>query len=118
MSTDLADALHEKGFYSAEEVASCSVEELLQVRDFSEDEASALIEKAQTWVLEKEKEDAERAKAEAEAREAAAAESPEVEEEVQEEDAGEGEAAVAETPPAGENVETGDEEGDTPESSE
>jgi N utilization substance protein A len=55
MSTGLADALYEKGFYSAEEVAESSVEELQQAWDLSETDTEALIEAAQTFVLNKEK---------------------------------------------------------------
>jgi N utilization substance protein A len=55
MTTDLADALHEKGLYSAEELASCSAEEITQIRDLSEPEAQALIESAEAYELEKEK---------------------------------------------------------------
>jgi len=40
----LADALYEKGFYSAEEIGKASVEDLLQVRGVDEEMASGLIE--------------------------------------------------------------------------
>ncbi len=55
MTTGLADALHEKGLYSAEELASCAAEELTQIRDLSETDAQALIENAQFYVVNKEK---------------------------------------------------------------
>ena len=47
----LADALYEKGFYSAEEVSKASVEELLQIRDINEDMAKQLVEDATKYVL-------------------------------------------------------------------
>ena len=102
MSTELADGLHQKGLYSADELASCSVEELTQVRELSEDEALALIESAQAWVLEKEKADEENAAAEDESQEATSAEDT---------------AAVEEEPPTGDDLETGDDEDETSESS-
>jgi N utilization substance protein A len=40
----LADALYEKGFYSAEEIGKASVEDLLQVRGIDEEMARSLIE--------------------------------------------------------------------------
>jgi len=46
----LADALYEKGFYSAEEIAKASREELLQIRGVDEAMADSLIEAAQTVV--------------------------------------------------------------------
>jgi N utilization substance protein A len=41
-----ADALHEQGFYSAEEVANASIEELTQIKGISEKKAQALLEAA------------------------------------------------------------------------
>jgi N utilization substance protein A len=46
----LADALYEKGFYSAEEIAKASREELLQIRGVDEAMADSLIEAARTAV--------------------------------------------------------------------
>jgi len=46
----LADALYEKGFYSAEEIAKASCEELLQIRGVDEAMADSLIEAAQAAV--------------------------------------------------------------------
>ena len=43
----LADALYEKGFYSAEEIGKASVEDLLQIRGIDETLAHSLIEAAQ-----------------------------------------------------------------------
>jgi len=51
MSTGLADALYEKGFNTADEVAASSVEELQQVWDLSVADTEALIEGAQAYVL-------------------------------------------------------------------
>ena len=71
----LADALYEKGFYSAEEIGKSSVADLLQIRGIDEQLAASLIEAGQ---IQAEKEAAEMAAAEAaEAAEAAAeAEAP------------------------------------------
>jgi N utilization substance protein A len=55
MTTGLADVLYEKGFYSADELASCSAEELSQVQDLSEVDVLSLIENAQTYVTNREK---------------------------------------------------------------
>jgi len=46
----LADALYEKGFYSAEEIAKATREELLQIRGVDEPMAESLIEAAQAAV--------------------------------------------------------------------
>jgi N utilization substance protein A len=46
----LADALYEKGFYSAEEIAKATREELLQIRGVDEPMADSLIEAAQAAV--------------------------------------------------------------------
>ncbi len=46
----LADALYEKGFFSAEELSKGSVEDLIQIRDISEEEAGRLIEVAKDHV--------------------------------------------------------------------
>ena len=65
----LADALYEKGFYSADEIAKSTVEDLLQIRGIDEAMALSLIEAAQ---IAAEKAEAEAAEAEeAEAAEAA-----------------------------------------------
>jgi N utilization substance protein A len=93
----LADALYEKGFYSAEEIGKSSVADLLQIRGIDEQLAASLIEAAQLQV---EKEAAEMAAAEAaEAAEAAAeAEAPVSEAGTAPEDAAGAEAAPAEAP--------------------
>ena len=46
----LADALYEKGFYSADEIAKAAREELLQIRGVDEAMADSLIAAAQTAV--------------------------------------------------------------------
>jgi N utilization substance protein A len=43
----LADALYEKGFYSAEELAHAAVEDLIQIRGIGEEKATKLIANAQ-----------------------------------------------------------------------
>jgi N utilization substance protein A len=47
VSISLADALYEKGFYSAEEIGKAAVEELMQIRGMTEELARSLIEAAQ-----------------------------------------------------------------------
>jgi len=46
----LADALYEKGFFSADELGKASVEDLLQIRDISEEKALQLIEAAKNYI--------------------------------------------------------------------
>ena len=46
VTISLADALYEKGFYSAGEIAKASVEDLLQIRGMEEETARGLIEAA------------------------------------------------------------------------
>ena len=70
----LADALYEKGFYSAEEIGKASAEDLLQVRGMDEEMARGLIEAG----IAAAEQAAQAAEAEAEA-EAAAAEAAEAE---------------------------------------
>ena len=47
----LADALYEKGFFSAEELCKASVEDLTQIRDITEEDAIQLIETAKAHML-------------------------------------------------------------------
>ncbi len=47
----LADALYEKGFFSAEELSKASVEDLTQIRDITEEDAIQLIETARAHML-------------------------------------------------------------------
>jgi len=97
----LADALYEKGFYSAEEISKSSVADLLQIRGIDEQLAASLIEAGR---IQAEKEAAEMAEAEAaEAAEAAAeAEAPVSEADPAPEDAAGAEAPVGEpSEPAG-----------------
>jgi N utilization substance protein A len=92
----LADALYEKGFYSAEEIGKASVEDLLQIRGIDEPLALSLIEAAKTA-----------------AEQAAAAEAAEAAENPP---AGEPDATAeaAENPPAGESDETREAESSGP----
>ncbi len=46
----LADALYEKGFYSAEELCKASVADLVQIRGIAEEKARKLIETAKNYV--------------------------------------------------------------------
>lgn len=46
VSVSLADALFEKGFFSAEEVSMASADDLMQIRDMDEERAAQLIENA------------------------------------------------------------------------
>jgi N utilization substance protein A len=48
----LADALFEKGFYSAEELCNASVEDLIQIKGIGEEKALKLIEAAKKYVAE------------------------------------------------------------------
>jgi len=45
----LADALYEKGFFSAEELINASMEDLIQIRGIGEEKAMKLIEAAKTY---------------------------------------------------------------------
>jgi N utilization substance protein A len=47
----LADALYEKGFFSADELSRASVEDLLQIRDITEEKAIQLIEAGEAYLL-------------------------------------------------------------------
>jgi N utilization substance protein A len=55
----LADALYEKGFFSAEEVSQVTVEDLLQVREVDEEMAAELLEAAKRMVSEAKEKEAE-----------------------------------------------------------
>lgn len=72
----MADALFEKGLYSAEELANAEIEDLVDVRGIGEEKAKQVIAKAQEWVdaaPEREAAEAEaKAKADAEVAEAEA----------------------------------------------
>lgn len=50
MTISLADALYERGFFSAEELSKSSVEDLTQVRDITEEKALELIEIAKKYM--------------------------------------------------------------------
>jgi len=73
VTISLADALYEKGFYSAGEIAKASVEDLLQIRGMEEETARGLIEAAR---LQLEQAAAEAAAAAAEEQAAEAEEEP------------------------------------------
>lgn len=51
----LADALYEKGFFSADELSRASVEDLIQIRDVTKEKAIQLIEAAREYLLSKDK---------------------------------------------------------------
>jgi N utilization substance protein A len=121
MTTGLADALYEKGLYSADELASCSVEELMQIRDLSEDEAAALIESARSYVLDKESAVGEGPGPDAEdesGEETAVEDTPGASDAPREETAAEDADAAEEAPTAEDDSEAGDNESDTPKPSE
>ena len=69
----MADTLYEKGFYSAEELANASVDDLIQIRGIGEEKANKLIESAVAYLEElalqedEEQEEIEEAPAEASA---------------------------------------------------
>jgi N utilization substance protein A len=46
----LADALYEKGFFSADELSKASMEDLVQIRDITEEKAVQLIEAAKEYI--------------------------------------------------------------------
>jgi N utilization substance protein A len=48
----LADALYEKGYFSAEEVSKATIEELMQIRDIDEETAKRLIATATNYMVE------------------------------------------------------------------
>ncbi|CAB1083544.1 Transcription termination protein NusA [Olavius algarvensis Delta 1 endosymbiont] len=48
----LADALYESGFYSADEIASAAVEDLIQIRGIGEEKAAVLLDAAKTTAAE------------------------------------------------------------------
>jgi len=50
----MADMLYEKGFFSAEELSNATVEDLTQLVDINEEQATALIENARLTALEQE----------------------------------------------------------------
>lgn len=80
VSVSLADALFEKGFFSAEEVSLASIEDLTQIRDLDAERAAELIEIAAEAVRRAAEEAAAAEAAEAaEAEAAAAAEAPALE---------------------------------------
>ena len=56
VSVSLADTLYEAGFFSIDEISIASVDDLMQIRDFSEDQARALISAARQAVLDAESE--------------------------------------------------------------
>ena len=47
----LADALYEKGFFSADELSRASIEDLIQIRDITEEKAIQLIEAGEAYLL-------------------------------------------------------------------
>jgi N utilization substance protein A len=55
MEVGLADSLYESGFYSADEIAQSSVDDLMQVRDMTEEKALELIDTAQAYIEEKDR---------------------------------------------------------------
>jgi N utilization substance protein A len=76
----LADALYEKGFYSADEIGKASVEDLLQVRGIDEETARSLIAAGQAAAEQAAEAEAREAKEASEAAEAGeAAEAPDTE---------------------------------------
>jgi len=55
MEAALADALYESGFYSADELALSSADDLMQVRDMTQEKALELIDAAQAYLEEKDR---------------------------------------------------------------
>ncbi len=52
----MADALFEKGFFSAEEIGRASVDDLVQIRGIGEEKALTLIQNAENYLFEKQQE--------------------------------------------------------------
>ena len=50
VGVSLADALYERGFYSAEEISHATVEDLIQIRGIGEEKAKKLIEASQLYL--------------------------------------------------------------------
>ena len=50
ISISLADALYEKGFFSAEEISNSSIEDLMQIRGITEEKAIKLLKTAKEYV--------------------------------------------------------------------
>ena len=57
LGISLADALYEKGFFSAYELSEASIEDLIQIRDVDEEKAIQLIEAAKEYLLSKDQAD-------------------------------------------------------------
>ena len=72
VSVSLADSLYEAGFFSIDEISIASVEDLMQLRDITEEQARALISAARKTIL-----DAESASEEADKQEVAEGEEQE-----------------------------------------
>ncbi len=51
ISISLADALYEKGFFSAEEISNSSLEDLMQIRDITEEKAIKLLKTAKEYIM-------------------------------------------------------------------
>ncbi|MBI5550409.1 MAG: transcription termination factor NusA [Desulfobacterales bacterium] len=89
----IADALFEKGYYSAEELAAAEVEDLTQIRGVGEEKAKLLILNAKVALLTART----KAEAAAAAAKAEAAAAPPADEQTQERDATEAQASPADT---------------------
>ncbi len=89
MTISLADLLYESGFYSIEEIASATVDELMQIRGIDAETAAELIEIAQTRLTEARQRALEQAEQEAAAEAEAPAPSGEAESETPAEDVSE-----------------------------
>jgi len=50
VGVSMADALFEKGLYSAEELANAEIEDLIQVRGIGEEKAKQIVSSAQEWM--------------------------------------------------------------------
>ena len=50
VDTQLADALYEKGFISAEEISNATIEDLIQIEDIEEEQAENLIQNAKQYI--------------------------------------------------------------------
>jgi len=108
MGISLADTLYEMGFYSAEELSKAAREDLMQIRDISEEQAENLIAVAAQYVLDRNEDEnkqtevdpvvTEDSESESEAGEAASEKDPVITEDSENESKA-GEAASTESEP-------------------
>lgn len=100
VGASMADALFEKGFYSAEELAEADIEDLIQVRGIAEGKAGQLVENARIWLKEEAERKTEEAAVQAAEEEAAEPEPDDAEATAAEKNPEDSAAAAAQNGPA------------------